>query len=129
MKELMFTKTFYKEAGLWYIDLPEFIEQGLGDKNNLLMVDGADHLLNILSDNGHEVTLKFSNHPFVGAIDILLKEQEGFNPMLLKFFGHAPVDGGAYYYSTTNKFKIWICPVTTYLFDGIYPESIYYTIV
>ena len=27
-------KRFYKENGIWYIDLPEFLEQGLGTKAN-----------------------------------------------------------------------------------------------
>ena len=46
-------KRFYKENGIWYIDLPEFIEQGLGTKANLMMVDGADTFLDFLSDNGN----------------------------------------------------------------------------
>ncbi|MFM2395294.1 MAG: hypothetical protein RLZZ546_3277, partial [Bacteroidota bacterium] len=40
---------FYKENGKWYISLPEFINIGLGNKNNLLMVDGSDTFLDILS--------------------------------------------------------------------------------
>lgn len=40
---------FVNEVGLWYADLPEFLEQGLGTKNNLLMVDGSDTFLGLLS--------------------------------------------------------------------------------
>ena len=36
---------FYKENKIWYIDLPEFLEKGLGTKSNLMMVAGADTLL------------------------------------------------------------------------------------
>ena len=58
-------KRFYKENSIWYIDLPEFLEEGMGSKANLMMVDGADTLLDILSNNGSEVTLEFSQLPFV----------------------------------------------------------------
>lgn len=30
---------FVKEEGFWYADLPQFLEQGLGVKANLMMVD------------------------------------------------------------------------------------------
>ena len=36
------THKFYKENSIWYIDLPEFLEEGMGSKANLMMVDGAD---------------------------------------------------------------------------------------
>jgi len=32
---------FVKEASIWYADLPEFLEAGLGTRTNLMMVDGA----------------------------------------------------------------------------------------
>ena len=57
---------FVKEVGLWYADLPEFLEQGLGTKNNLLMVDGADTFLDLLSEGGKEVTLDISEDEFSG---------------------------------------------------------------
>lgn len=48
-KTITKTKTlgFYKENGLWYADLPEFLELGLGTKSNLLMVDGSDTFLEL----------------------------------------------------------------------------------
>jgi len=36
---------FVKDAGIWYADLPEFLEAGLGTRANLMMVDDADDLL------------------------------------------------------------------------------------
>jgi hypothetical protein len=57
-----FTKRFYKENGLWYIDLPEFINNGFGTKANLLMVDGSDKLLDILSRNTEECVIRFKDH-------------------------------------------------------------------
>ena len=131
------TKRFYKENGMWYIDLPEFLEAGLGTKNNLLMVAGADTLLDILSDNSTETTIEFGDEPFIGHnVQLDLKEM-GKDQTLLDAVGHAPVDYGAYYtaYNTQwlgYEFKIssvWLCPVTEYVFGGGYPERIYLRVV
>ena len=70
-------KRFYKENEIWYIDLPEFLEQGLGSKANLMMVDGSDALLDILSKNGTEVSVEFSQLPFDGATYTLRAQQKG----------------------------------------------------
>ena len=64
---MIITKRFYKENGMWYIDLPEYLEAGLGTKNNLLMVAGADTLLDILSNNGTEITIEFGDERFDGC--------------------------------------------------------------
>jgi hypothetical protein len=42
------TLSFYKEAGIWYADLPAFLEANLGTKANLMMVDGADTFLDLV---------------------------------------------------------------------------------
>ena len=36
---------FVKDQGIWYADLPEFLEARLGTRANLMMVDGADTFL------------------------------------------------------------------------------------
>jgi len=131
------TKRFYKENGMWYIDLPEFLEAGLGTKNNLLMVAGADTLLDILTDNGTEVTIEFGNERFDGSNVQLDMKEMGKDQTLLDAVGHAPVDYGAYYsaYNTQwlgYEFKlssVWLCPVTEYVFGGGYPERIYLRVV
>lgn len=33
------TLSFYKVNGIWYADLPAFLEVGLGTRSNLMMVD------------------------------------------------------------------------------------------
>jgi hypothetical protein len=48
-KEVSFTK---ENDGLWYVDQPDFIELGFGTKGNLLMVAGADTLLDALLTGG-----------------------------------------------------------------------------
>jgi len=123
-------KKFYKENGLWYIDLPEFLEAGLGTRNNLLMVDGADTMLDILSNNSDKITLEFDNEPFQDYTHTLNKRIIGMNKQLLDNIGHAPVDYGAYYtVEQLDNHQLWLCPVTEYVFDGGYPENIYLRVV
>jgi len=123
-------KKFYKENGLWYIDLPEFLEAGLGTRNNLLMVDGADTMLDILSNNSDKITLEFDNEPFQDYTHTLNKRIIGMNKQLLDNIGHAPVTYGAYYtIEELNNHQLWLCPVTEYVFQGDYPNNIYLRIV
>ena len=118
---------------MWYIDLPEYLEAGLGTKNNLLMVSGADTLLDILSQNGTEITLQFGDESFIGDNVQLNFRGFGKDQALLDYVGHAHVDNGAYYeaYNTQwlgFEFKIssvWLCPVTEYIFNGVYPNRIF----
>ncbi len=131
------TKRFYKENGMWYIDLPEFLEAGLGTKNNLLMVAGADTIINILTDDGTEAVIEFGDERFDGCNVQLDMNEMGKDQALLDAVGHAPVDYGAYYsaYNTQwlgYEFKlssVWLCPVTEYVFGGKYPERIYLRVV
>ena len=67
------TLSFYKEAGIWYADLPAFLEAGIGTKTNLMMVDGSDTFLDYISNNQGKVTLKLSTEPFEGLEAVLNK--------------------------------------------------------
>ena len=123
-------KRFYKENEIWYIDLPEFLEQGLGNKANLMMVDGSDELLDILSENSIEVTLEFSHERFSTATLTLKALQIGSNQSLLSKIGHAFVSYGMYYnVRELNNMRIWLCPVTEYVFGGSYPREIFVRVV
>ena len=123
-------KRFYKENEIWYIDLPEFLELGLGSKANLMMVDGSDDLLDILSKNSNEVTLEFSHERFSNATLTLKAQQIGSNQSLLSKIGHAFVSYGMYYnVKELNNMRIWLCPVTEYVFGGAYPREIYVRVV
>lgn len=127
---MIVSKRFYKENKLWYIDLPEFLEAGLGTKNNLLMVDGADTLLDILSNNSDSVQVQFGNEEFEGYTHKLDKLIIGMNKDLLDAVGHAAVSYGAYY--NVNEIEghtVWLCPVTEYVFGGHYPENIYLKVI
>jgi hypothetical protein len=121
----MKTHTFYKENGIWYIDLPEFLESGLGTKSNLMMVGGSDIFLDRLSGHTSQVKVKFSKLPFPGSITQLNRTRLGHDESYLDSVGHAKVDGGAYYMSLDFNLEIWLCPVTKYVFQEDYPERIY----
>ena len=124
------TLSFYKESGIWYADLPEFLEAGLGTKANLMMVDGSDTFLDYLSNETNKATLKISTETFEGYDAELNKKHIGMNKTLLDEIGHAFVDYGAYY--DVEKYRdniinhqLWLCPVTEYVFEGGYPDKIY----
>ena len=122
-------KRFYKENGIWYIDLPEFLEQGLGTKANLMMVDGADTFLDFLSDNGNELSVEFSHETFEDQTYTLHAQHAGSNQELLTEIGHAPVSYGMYYHVLElDNMRIWLCPVTEYVFGGTYPNKIYVSV-
>jgi hypothetical protein len=119
-------KRFYKENHLWYVDLPEFLEAGLGTKNNLLMVDGADTFLDKLSGMGSEVWIKFSTTAYDDAQFTLISDAYGKDQSLLDEIGHAPVGYGMYYtVPELNQHRLWLCPVTEYVFQGPYPKRIW----
>lgn len=128
---------FYKEKGTWYIDLPKFLEQGLGTKANLMMVAGADTLLDKLAGydfmnaapDGTSITLKIDTEKFDGYDVKMYYEEHGKDQDTLDRVGHAPVEYGAYYVATELfgmqcKHQLWLCPVTEYVL-GSYPSIIY----
>lgn len=124
------THRFYKENDKWYIDLPEFLEKGLGTQANLQMVGGSDEYLDAASQFTNEVTLTFSKDPLGGGLtDIFHRTAIDKDDAYLESVGHPAVDSGAYYKLEDNDpdfvFEIWLCPVTKYVFEGDYPETIY----
>jgi hypothetical protein len=124
---------FVKEAGIWYADLPEFLEAGLGTRTNLMMVDGADTFLDLLAKEKANITLRIAKQPFQGWQTRMHKIRKGVNQSLLQLIGHAPVDYGAYYKvaqlnGQPHDHQLWLCPVAEYVFGG-YPEDIYASVV
>jgi len=124
------TLTFYKETGMWYANLPAFLEAGLGTKANLMMVDGADTFLDYLSNETNQATLKICTEYFEGYEAELNKKHIGMNETLLDEIGHAFVHYGAYYFVEKYRdniinLQLWLCPVTEYVFEGGYPDKIF----
>jgi len=139
--DLILSKQFYKEDGLWYINLPEFLEAGLGTKNNLLMVDGSDKVLDILSRNTGEVVVQFCepySYPpnqqpqYEGIMDQAIS---GLNQEALDKANHAPVGYGMYYATRLyidgkrHELSAWLCPVAEWVFGGRYPKTIWLNVV
>lgn len=124
------TKRFYKdELGDWYIDLPEYIEAGIGTKANLQMVSGADKWLDKLSNNTSEVTVTFSGDEYEGYEDVMRKSYDFPLDTYLDDNDQVMEDLSlGMWYTTSTLHQLWLCPVTLYVFGGNYPEKIYYSV-
>lgn len=113
----MKTHTFYiEDYGGWYIDLPEYLEQG-GSKGDLAMVAGADTMLDIIAAGDSRVTITMDTEPFKDADELLLTRLCD------------PSMGGGYYFMKSFEGKkvnqeMWLCAVTEFVFNGM-PERIY----
>ena len=110
----MKTYRFIKTAGRWYIDLPDYLEQG-GNMAELEMVEGADIMLDIMAENKHAVNLCIADKPFENADKLVLTEKCD------------PVIGGGYYLlkeyeGTIINQTMWLCQVTAFVFGKISPE-------
>ena len=107
---------FYREYNGWYIDLPEYLEQG-GSQGDLAMVSGADTMLDIVAGNEGSITMQIDTLPFEGSDELTLMEICD------------PVMGGGYYLMKEFEGKevnqqMWLCSVTEFVF-GYLPERIY----
>jgi hypothetical protein len=103
--------TFNKEQGSWYIDLPNWT----GTKAELQMVAGADILLDHLSKNGETVNVLLSTDKAM---------PEGFQT--LNKIVKTPPNGCIYHLGFT---PVWLCNVTKFVFDGIFPRQIHFIVV
>lgn len=90
------------------------------------MVDGADEFLDRISQWGTEVCITFDTVPFAEAEYSLISDAYGKNQDVLDKVGHAPVGYGMYYtVPEMQGHRLWLCPVTEYVFEGAYPERIW----
>ena len=112
----MNTYRFYNNELGWYVDLPEYIEQG-GTVDDIEMVDGADDMLDLIADGTDSVELTISREPFNGAEKLTLTEKCPPN-----------VGGGFYlleeYAGQKINQKMWLCKVTEFVFGDI-PQEIF----
>jgi hypothetical protein len=102
---------FIKTGQEWYIDLPEFIEQG-GSIGDLQMVDGADKLLDMMAENKDSIILYIDKNYFEGADLLTLTEK-----------CDAYIGGGYYnmkkYEGQEINRNMWLCQVTEFVFGDI----------
>jgi hypothetical protein len=108
------TFRFYKTAAnRWYIDLPEFE----GSIDELEMVQGADTMLDMVSNNTSECYMIISDEPFEGADKITLVTNLSDSV------------GGGDYFMESYRDKIvnqnmWLCSVTVKVFNDL-PAKIF----
>jgi len=121
-------KNFYQEEdGRWYIDLPEYIESGIGTKSNLEMVAGADTFLSTLAQGETSITLKFTDEEFVDHdVELIRSSNHGYTSELMD---DVELDAGAWYTVKDNDHNLWLCPVVLYLFNNTYPQNIFIQIL
>ena len=96
--------------------LAEFLENG-GSKGDLQMVEGADTMLDIISEGAEEISLVLDRAPFPGSDKLILTER------------CEPYIGGGYYNLPTFEGKglnktMWLCAVTEYVFGDL-PNEIF----
>lgn len=106
MKIFRFYKVGYSQSAEWYVDLPDYLEQG-GSEEELQMVAGADVMLELLAHGDNSVLLALDLLPFEGSMTL----------------GQVDEDGN-YLFHGDPPFPVWLCPVTKYIF-GDYPPLIH----
>lgn len=117
-KKLMKNYRFYKEGTNWYVDLPDW----KGAKSDLLMIGGADTMLDIISNNGTEV-----------YVSISLEEFEGSSKLEFKKDAKEEIGEGAYYHLEQHDGKqldlqVFLCDVCQWVF-GSFPKEIYIKVI
>jgi len=107
---------FIKTGWEWFIDLPEYLEQG-GTQGDLQMVEGADKMLDMMAGDADSVILSIAKDSFDNADLLVLTEKCD------------PYIGGGYYFMEYYEGKevrrtMWLCQVTEFVFGGL-PEKIF----
>lgn len=102
------------DNGRWYVVLPEYE----GDPEDLEMVEGADKMLDALTEDGLYVTL---------MVD--LEEPSDGEYFTLEMKSHDDY-GGYYNVKNCQQFSnmVWLCNVVHFVF-GEHPEAIYCSVV
>ena len=114
---ISFTK---EDDGLWYVDYPNWPF----DHHNLLMVDGADKLCELLSYDG-----KHTKVSVIPSNEFKVLQSHDLNERFALIKTESSLTEGATYQVQINQFKrlgafIWLCPVTLFVL-GEYPEYLY----
>ena len=115
---ISFTK---EDDGLWYVDYPNWPF----DHHNLLMVDGADKLCELLSYDG-----KHTKISVIPSKERKVLQSHDINERFALLRDKWGLTEGATYQVQLAPFKynggprIWLCPVTLFVL-GEYPEYLY----
>lgn len=106
-----------EEDGRWYVDFPNWPF----DHRHLLMVEGADELCELLSDDG-----------IITEVSVIpAKEREKHAGYFELEQTESSITGGSTYLVDNDEFRqrfdrddLWLCPVTLFVL-GQYPKYIY----
>ena len=103
--ELSFEKW---DNGKWYVVLPDYD----GDPEDLEMMNGADDLLEFMTDDGMYVNVKVT------------RDDRASYPIILRMVDHDEI-GGTYQVENLEGFNqnVWLCNVVHFLY-GEHPELI-----
>ena len=107
---------FSKEDGLWYADLKHWPL----DKHHLLMVQGADTLLDELNDGSNYVTLRLKASR--------KRVEVGDNEILLERYDTNGISGSYNILGEFNTKQLWLCPVVNFVFKRV-PEYIVFELI
>lgn len=104
---------FEKEKdGNWYIVLKNWI----GPHGALQMVMGADTLLDKLSNNGTKASVMLTDEPSDG--DLVCIKDKNTDTTHGRWYDVEDALTGA------PVHRMWLCPVTRFVFNGFYPNTI-----
>ena len=105
---------FYKEDHMWFVDLPQW----KGAKWNLLMVQGADTLLDNLNQGTDDVVVDFALKREYLVDDTEIIHLKGTKDRL--------PEGRYYDYELRNvEWRLWLCDVSAFVFE-YHPDNIYF---
>lgn len=121
--------SFIKQDGLWFADLPDYLEAG-GSFGECLMVSGADSLIDFLACGKDYITLIVSLSP------IRDNNELDYDVLLIKKANdveqHSDVGGASYqaiippWIDSAIQFtQCWLCSVSTFVFNGKHPDIIF----
>lgn len=112
----MYTVTYYKLGHRWYLDLPDYIEQG-GDAGDLERIGAFHDFLQAIAQGETTLVFRMDTEPFEGADFFELTGSSGGNT------------GGYYHLDTYNDqpvdYELWFNTVL-YIEQRELPSRIYF---
>lgn len=122
--------SFIKQDGLWYADIPEYLEHG-GYFSDCLMVAGAPEFIESMAgDKATSAVFEVSTEWFPGFEAILnkvvegtvLEEEGSWGTYLATKYDIASRKGDTL--PSITRY-VGLCPVNQFVFDGRHPNTIY----
>ena len=112
----MQTVTYYKLGHRWYLDLPEFVQEG-GDVEDLERIGAFHDFLEMASEGNDEVVFRMDAEPFDGAD-------------FFEMTGSAGKDSGGYYHVPSFEgkpvdFELWFNAIVYRQYETP-PQRIYF---